>query len=130
VNAAIQYVPTKPKIMLEERTRTQPYTFKVVQYVHFFLHQRTQFIITNKCTFLISTNIKRASPTCYGACVPYSGRTQCQSEPVRQCLTGSNTRHITNTGTQSTSDCGVYCRKEHTLYCHTKRSVHGQTQHE
>jgi len=85
------------QITLEERTRTQPYSFKAVQSVH-FLHKRTPFIIKTECTFLISTHIKWNSPTCYGTCALYSGRTQFQSEPLWQCLTGSNTRHITNKG--------------------------------
>jgi len=33
-----------------------------------------QFIIPTKSTLLISTNIKLASETCFGTCVPYSGR--------------------------------------------------------
>lgn len=115
-------------IMLEDRTRTEPCSFKTVQYVH-FLNQRIPFIMHTKCTFLVSTNIKWASPKCFGIRVPNSGRIQWKSEPVRQCLTGSNTRHITNTGTQSTSDCYIYRRKERMLYGHTKRSVYGQTQY-
>jgi hypothetical protein len=50
--------------------------FKFLQSVH-FLYQRTPFIIQTECTFLISTYIKWASPACFGACVPSSGRTQC-----------------------------------------------------
>ena len=53
-------------------------SFKVVRtYVH-FLCQRIPFIRSTKCTFLISTNIIWASPTCFGTCVPSSGNTQCQ----------------------------------------------------
>jgi len=49
------------------------------QIVHsFYFYQRTQFIIPIKCTFLISTNFKLSFPSCFGTCVPYSGRTKCQ----------------------------------------------------
>ena len=33
--------------------------------------------LPTKCTLLDSTNIKRASSTCFGTCVPSSGRIQC-----------------------------------------------------
>ena len=117
------------KIMLEQRTRTQPYSLKAGHSVHIFLHQRTQLIMPTKCTLSISTNIKWTSPTYYGTCVPHSERTQCQSVSVRQRLSGTHTRHITNAGTQLTSNCDIYCWKESKLYCHTKRAVNGQTQH-
>lgn len=34
--------------------------------------------LPTKCTFLISTNIKLASPICFGTCVQSAGRTKCQ----------------------------------------------------
>jgi len=40
-----------------------------------FLYKRTSFIIPTERTSLISTNIKWASPSCSGTCVPFSGRT-------------------------------------------------------
>jgi len=42
-----------------------------------FLHQHTPFIRQTTCTFLISTNIKWTSATCYSTCAPSSGRLQC-----------------------------------------------------
>jgi len=38
-----------------------------------YIHKRTPFIIPIKCTFLISTYIKRTSPTCCGTYVQSSG---------------------------------------------------------
>jgi hypothetical protein len=34
--------------------------------------------LPTKCTFLIITNVKCVSATCFGTCVPFSGRTQYQ----------------------------------------------------
>jgi len=42
-----------------------------------YIHTRTPFIIPTKCTFLISIDIKRAFPACFGTYVPSSGGTQC-----------------------------------------------------
>jgi hypothetical protein len=38
----------------------------------------TPFVIPPECTFLITTDIKWASPTCFGTCVPSSEGTECQ----------------------------------------------------
>jgi len=35
-----------------------------------FLYQHAPLITPTKCTLLISTKIKWASPTCFGTCVP------------------------------------------------------------
>jgi hypothetical protein len=43
-----------------------------------FVYQRAPIIMPTKCAFLISTNIKWASPTCFGTCVPSSEKTHCQ----------------------------------------------------
>jgi hypothetical protein len=40
--------------------------------------KRIPFIIPTECTFLISTNFKGASPTCFGTCATSSWRIQCQ----------------------------------------------------
>jgi len=40
--------------------------------------QNTPFITPTKYTFLLNTNIKCASPACFGTSVPSSGRTECQ----------------------------------------------------
>ena len=43
----------------------------------------TPSIVPTKCTVLINTNITWASATCFGTCVPSSGRIQCQFLTLR-----------------------------------------------
>jgi len=44
-----------------------------------FLCQSTPFIAPTKYTALINTNVKGASPECFGTSAPASGRTKCES---------------------------------------------------
>ena len=71
---------TFQRVALPSATGTSPrrlffFYFEVVHSVK-FLYQNTQFITRTKCTVLINTNIRGASPTCFPTNVPSSRRTK------------------------------------------------------
>ena len=48
-----------------------------------FLCQSTPFITQPKCTVLIDTKFKGASPTCCGTSAPFSGTQKCQASKMK-----------------------------------------------